>query len=329
MIALIAIVWVQIKTKYWKSKFGEQQSIVVKLALQASICVALALGLMMIFLDPGDRGHLLTIFGIVASIGIALASTPFLSNAMAGIMLTMGASFRPGDYLAIGEHFGRVTKRRLFYLQIQTPDRDLQTLPNLYVVSNPHKVIKEDGTFISCSVSLGYDVSHQEVEQAMLTAALAAQLEEPFMEVVKLGDFSVTYRVAGLLTDVRYLISEKSNLRRLVIDSLHSANIEIVSPTFMNQRQISEAKIKSESATQPARRSRPEDLIFDEAEKVARLERLNDKHSKLKKELATLKDSKKNDEGSAHQIQIEILRKQKFLKILERIIEKKAQGGND
>ena len=68
-----------------------------------------------------------------------------------------------------------MTKRRLFHLQIQTPDRDLQTIPNLFVVSNPYKVIKQDGTIISCTVSLGYDVGHQEIEEAMITAALAAQ----------------------------------------------------------------------------------------------------------------------------------------------------------
>lgn len=328
LLAIAAIVFIQFKSKQWKTLFGEHQAWYVKTALTILVLFALLFAMLMAFLDPSNREHLLTIFGIVASIGIALASTPFLSNAMAGLMLITSGTFRPGDYIEIGDHFGRVTKRRLFHLIIQTVDRDMLTLPNLHVVSTPHKVIKKDGTIIGCVVSLGYDVSHQQVEDAMLTAALAAQLEDPFVQVQKLGDYSVEYRVAGLLTDVRYLISERSNLRRLVIDSLHSAGVEIVSPTFMNQRQISDEKVMSEVEKKKAvsrQKSRPEDLIFDEAEQVARLERLNDKLQKLQSELSELKDQKLSPEANPHTHQMRIMRKERNLKILEQIIENKSK----
>ena len=38
--------------------------------------------------------------------------------------------------------FGRVTERGLFHTEIQTEDRDLVTLPNLYLVTNPVKVVR-------------------------------------------------------------------------------------------------------------------------------------------------------------------------------------------
>ncbi len=50
--------------------------------------------------------------------------------------------------------------------------------------------------------------------------------------------FAVTYRVAGLLTEVGSLISARSRLRECMLDALHGAGIDIVSPTFMNTRAL-------------------------------------------------------------------------------------------
>jgi len=37
----------------------------------------------------------------------------------------------------VGDYFGRVTERGLFHVEIQTEDRDLATLPNMFLVSQP------------------------------------------------------------------------------------------------------------------------------------------------------------------------------------------------
>ena len=326
LIALVLIFLVILRSRSWKTTFGIQQAHYLRLGLLVAIIAMTIFALLMVFLDAGNREHMLTIVGIVASIGIALASTPFLSNAMAGLMLITGGSFRPGDYIEIGENFGRVTKRRLFHLTMQTIDRDLLTLPNLYVVSNPHKVIRESGTIISCVVSLGYDVNYREVELAMIRAALEAQLDNPFVEVQTLGDYSVVYRVAGLLTNVRYLISERSNLRKLVMQSLHRDGIEIVSPSFMNQRQISTEKVMSDSQGSNESASpgaRPEDTMFDEAEEVAKIQKLNDKLKTFRSDLEELKNQTLNDGDDPNRHQLLIVRKARDIKVIERIIQNK------
>ncbi len=127
-----------------------------------AVLVISIIGLLILILvspiSDNQKGQILSLLGILLSAAIALSSTTFLGNAMAGIMLRAVRSFKMGDFIQVGDHFGRVTERGLFHIEIQTEYRDLTTLPNLYLVNNPVKVIRSSGTIITAEVSLGYDV---------------------------------------------------------------------------------------------------------------------------------------------------------------------------
>jgi len=224
--------------------------------------------------DTETRGQLLSLFGIALTAAIALASTTFVSNAMAGLMLRTLRNFSPGDFIRVEGHFGRVTERGLFHTEIQTEDRDLTTIPNLLLTTKPTSVVRASGTIISANVSLGYDTARGKIESALLDGARDAGLEEPFVQVVDLGDFSATYRVAGFLGEVKHLVSARSKLRACAMDALHAAGIEIVSPTFMNQRRVSEEPVAPPSAPAsgaPAEsEGDPERVMFDKAEAAER-----------------------------------------------------------
>ena len=158
----------------------------------AKLALALA-GLLVILLSlpirDSTRGQLLSLLGIVLSAAIALSSTSLIGNAMAGLMLRMTRSFRAGDFLKVGEHFGRVSERGILHVEIQTEDRDLTTLPNLFLVSSPIRVVHSDGTIVSATVSLGYDVPRADVKACLVAAAESAGLADPFVQVLELGDF--------------------------------------------------------------------------------------------------------------------------------------------
>ena len=91
----------------------------------------------------------------------------------------------------------------LLHTEIQTEERDLTTLPNLYLISNPIRVMRQSGTLLSVEVSLGYDVSRHTVEQLLVQAALDTGLESPYLQILNLGDFSVSYRISGLLKETQ------------------------------------------------------------------------------------------------------------------------------
>ena len=225
-------------------------------------------------LDSETRGQVLGLIGVVLSAMIALSSTTLLGNAMAGVMLRIVGNFRAGDYIDVGGHFGRVSERGLFHVEIQTEDRDLTTLPCAYLVTNPVKVVRASGTVVSAKLSLGYDVDHATAERLLGEAAVAAELDEPFVWVAELGDFSVTYRVAGFLTDVDGLLGRRSRLRAAILDTLHGAGIEIVSPGFMNQRPLADgermipARAAPSVAEGAAGDASVEEKLFDKAEEA-------------------------------------------------------------
>ena len=239
------------------------------------------------------RGMLLSLFGLALTAAIALSSTTLVANAMAGIMLQAVRNFHTGDFIRVGEHFGRVTEQGLFHTEIQTGNRDLTTIPNAYLVSNPVTVVRHSGTITSSTVSLGYDVPHDKAEALMIESAKRAGLEEPFVQILELGNYAVTYRVAGLLAETKQLVSARTRLHRAVLDVLHGAGVEIASPTLMSQRRLSEdsrlvpgvsflhrSRLPSERA--------PEDIIFDKAEQAEYIERLRFEQGQLEAQVKAL-----------------------------------------
>ncbi|MEM6808250.1 MAG: mechanosensitive ion channel family protein, partial [Pseudomonadota bacterium] len=115
-------------------------------------------------------------------------------------------------------------------------------------------------------------------------ATHVAGLKDGFVQVRELGDFSIVYRVAGLLEDVKSLISARSRLREAMLDALHDGGIEIVSPNFMTTRaldpQRSVIPVTKRRQPDPAR-TQGEDVAFDKAEDAASVESLRKDLQKL------------------------------------------------
>ncbi len=266
-----------------------KQLLMVALTATGAIAVVLSLPV-----GETMRGQLLSLLGIVLSAAIALSSTTLIGNAMAGLMLRAVGNFRPGDFVEVADRLGRVTERGLLHIELQTEDRDLVTLPNLFLVSNPVKVVRSSGTIISATLSLGYDIPHDRVEERLIEAAHAAELQDPYVQLLELGDFSISYRVCGFLSEVKQLLSARTRLRTAILDSLHADGIEIVSPAFVNQRLLDRnqqviaepdetAPLKSRTA-KPA----PEEIVFDKAEAAAAQNDLLEERQELKRKCAEL-----------------------------------------
>ncbi len=276
-------------------------------------------------LNSEMRGQLLTLLGLVLTAVLTLSSPTVAANAMAGFMLRSVQKFAPGDFIHVENHFGRVTELGLFHTEIQTEDRDLLTLPNLFLSSHPIKVVHADGTVVSAEVTLGYDIDHHLIEAVLLQAAEDAQLEEPFVYVMELGDFSVCYRVSGFLRQVKTLLSARSLLRKKMMDRLHEQHIEIVSPGFMNQRQVTEEIIPERSfvMAENSAQIEPEKLIFDKAERAQQLEELKQGYEELKAELKALDESNDSNVDSVKP------RKLRRLKAMKRAISVLEMARNE
>ena len=263
-------------------------------------------------IDTTMRGQLLALIGIIISAGIALSSSTILGNAMAGIMLKTLRNFHSGDFIQVGDYLGRVTERGLFHTEIQTADRDLVTLPNLFLATTPVTVVRSSGTIVSATVSLGYDIPHTKIEALLLKAATDIELQDAFVQVLDLGDFSVNYRVAGLLEESKKLLSYRSRLRASILDSLHRGGVEIVSPNFQNlrdfdpQKNFIPAPVRAKK-DQPVDAA-PVDVVFDKAEEAEILSAMSDEQSdleaKLKEARQAVKDAKEDGDKEKAEKQV-------------------------
>jgi len=298
IISLIVTKWIFKRIEQEKEK-----STITRQIIYAIIILLGALALTISLpIEQTLKGQIIGLIGIVLSAAFAFSSTTLIGNALAGLMNAKIKNFNLGDFIRIENNFGRVTKKGLFRTEIQTEDRNLTSLPNLYIANNPLKILRESGTIISTTVSLGYNLNRSKVEAALLEAAKNAGLTEPFVYITNLGDFSVTYKINGLLTEIEKYLTVTSKLNTNVMDHLHKAGVEIVSPKFMNQRQVNDIqfipKITKEKKPPPDEKA-PEELVFDKAIKADKIDDKIESLEKIDEEIKQLKSISKdaNDKG--------------------------------
>jgi len=312
----------------------------------AILLAILIVGILVSPLSDTKSEQVMKLVGIVLSAIFALSSASLVGNVLAGFMLRIVNNFKPGDYIEIKEIYGRVSERSLFHTELQTIDSDLITLPNLFLATNPVKVKRTSGTFISAEVSLGYDVSRIKVEKCLLEAAERAGLLDAFIYITSLGDYSIVYEVHGKLSEVKKFITARSLLRAMILDVLHEAKIEIVSPSFMNQRQVNEQTFIPRKAKQTTvdtqTTAKPEDVIFlsffvedvifDKAEKAESIEKRKGKideiEAKIKELQAQLKEAQSPEDKASVLEKIEKAKrlKEKILSNIEIVQERMEEN---
>lgn len=274
-----------------------------QLVLFFVVLIGLLSILIAIPLEPDLRSQVFQLVSIVLSAAIALSSTTFLGNLIAGGMLRTVRHFELGDWVRVGEHFGRVTERGLLHTEIQTETRDLTTLPNLFLATHAVQVVQPSGTIISVNVGIGYDVPHARIETALLRAATTMGLVDAFVAVDELGDYAVTYRIAGLCTDVDRMLSKRSGLRRTVLDALHEDGIEIMSPAFHNvlQRERTQVVIPDEIGGARQAPKAPEAVAFDKADAAKILEEKRETVEAMNRKVAEIDERMGDLEGEERQ----------------------------
>jgi hypothetical protein len=276
------------------------------------LCLTLIGGVVIIVVLPVSetlRGQLLTLFGVLLSASIAFSSTTFIGNILAGFMLRVIKNVKLGDFVTVADITGRATELNLLHVEVQTEQSDLVTIPNIHMVTYPVKVVRSTGTILSADVSLGYDVPRQQISKLLCLASEDAGLDGGVMHVKNLGDFSVDYRISGRLKDVSSLLSVRSNLHAAVLDRLHSENIEIVSPTFMNTRSIEGVKMIPDyhPALVKENGKELETLAFEKAETVSTIANMRTTIEQLSSNLNSGKKTLSESQRSEIESQLALL----------------------
>ena len=294
-------------SKYWEKRKFQFQFLMLCLTIVSIVVIIIVLPL-----SDALRGQLLSLFGILLSAAIAFASTTFIGNILAGVMLRVIKNIKLGDYITVDNITGRATEMNLLHVEVQTEQSDLVTIPNIHMVTYPVKVVRSSGTIVSIDISLGYDISRQQISKQLCLASEDAGLTDGFVQIRNLGDFSVTYRIAGHLQDTSNLLSVRANLHNAVLDRLHADNIEIVSPSFMNTRAIKEQPIipTPHLMEQEISSNKLEKLAFEKAEMASSITKAQTAIEQLSSELELGKETLSNQEREVIEEKLRVLNDQ-------------------
>jgi len=96
-----------------------------------------------------------------------------------------------------------------------------------------------------------------------------------------------------MLKEVDKILGKRSALNGAVIDFLHDVDIEIMSPTFQNRRQIDHTPIISKPYTPKSKTltslEKLENVVFDKAEEAQSIEKRKERLELLEKSIAEKK----------------------------------------
>ncbi len=181
--------------------------------------------------------------GVIALIGvlISIAGGSSFSNFLAGIILTYMKPFTIGDKIKFHETTGVVIKKGPFSIKILTEKNEEITIANNKIIAD--KVINYSTgkkTILRTTISIGYDVNYNLVEQLLLKAAQNTEgiLDNPKAFVLKksLDDFYITYELNFFVTDITKQSIITSNLHEKILDGFTTAEVEILSPHYRATR---------------------------------------------------------------------------------------------
>ena len=98
-----------------------------------------------------------------------------MANIIAGIVLTYTRAFQIGDQVEIADTRGRIVERTTFVTRIQTLKNVIVSIPNSMVLNNNiinySKNMGQSGLLVHTSITIGYDVPWQTVNQLLVAAA--------------------------------------------------------------------------------------------------------------------------------------------------------------
>lgn len=221
---------------------------------------------------PGSSSPAFQGISIFVGVLVSLGSTTAVSNVIAGTVLTYTRAFGVGDQVEVAGTRGRVVERSTFVTRIQTLKNVIVSIPNSMVLTNNiinySKNMGQRGLLVHTSVTIGYDVPWQTVNELLVAAAMKtehiAEAPTPFVLQTSLDDNYVSYEVNGWTRSPEELPAIYSELHANILDEFHGQQVEITSPHYRSVRDgnpntVPEVIPREEKATEEEVADKPDD----------------------------------------------------------------------
>jgi len=212
---------------------GAQKVLGQKLATVAILGAAFVLGLDVLGIDLTALAVFSGAFGL--AIGFGMQKT--IGNLIAGIILLMDRSIKPGDVIAVGDSFGWVNKIGVRAVSVLTREGKEHLIPNENLmtqeVENWSYSNKNVRISIPVGVSYNTDMDHaiELMKQACVDVPRVLNHPKPVVWMLEFGDNSVNFEIRCWINDPQSGVGNfKAAVLKRVWDLFKEHEIEIPFP---------------------------------------------------------------------------------------------------
>ena len=193
---------------------------------------------------PSSDSEIFQGVSVFIGVVVSLGSTSVVGNVMAGLVMTYMRPFRIGDYIRYDETEGEVIEKSMLVTRIRTRKNEIVTIPNSNMMSSQTSNFtlsaQRYGVIVHTKITIGYDEPWQKIEALLLEAADKTdgikKHPKPFVRITTLDDFYVEYEINGCTERAKTMPAVYSALHQNILDTMHGAGVEIMSPHIEAQR---------------------------------------------------------------------------------------------
>ena len=195
---------------------------------------------------PGSNSPIFQGVSVFVGVLFSLGSSNAIANMIAGLVITYMRPFKIGDFIKIGDASGTVIEKTSLVVRVRTPKQEDITIPNATVLSSSSINYSANtngngsGLLIHTTVTIGYDCPWNDVQKALIEAALRTDLLEkipvPFVLQTSLDDFYVAYEINAYTKQPNQQPAIYSKLHQNIQDCFNEAGLEIMSPHYNSHR---------------------------------------------------------------------------------------------
>ncbi len=212
---------------------------------------------------PGAETDAFKGVSVLLGLMVSVGASGIIGQAASGLILMYTRTFRPGEYVRIGDNEGTVTHLGMFTTRVRTGMGQELTLPNSMILAavtkNYSRALPDTGFIVDASVTIGYDTPWRQVHAMLIEAAHRTQgvAGEPPPQVFQtaLSDFYVEYRLVG------YATPREPWPRAVVVSALHQSiqdvfnenGVQIMSPHYLGDPATQKVVPKADWYAPPAK----------------------------------------------------------------------------
>ncbi|MBN9416130.1 MAG: mechanosensitive ion channel [Candidatus Eremiobacteraeota bacterium] len=165
------------------------------------------------------------------SVGLGFALKPTLGNMVAGLIMRVSQDFYIGDFVTIGELYGKVARIDWRSVSLSTLTNDLITLPHNKVAKstliNHTRPSPKHAAYVQLDLSKAIAPGIVRAKLLEILATIPEVCPEPAPEVylMDINGSSNTYRVRWWLAHINFLAREDSHVRRQLLYGLERQDL--------------------------------------------------------------------------------------------------------